>query len=95
MKSPFVFGSRKSAPPRHEAPQTLDNLVQAMGRAIRVDGGPTRDGMLKTDIQQLLRNLEVVARKSLNVPSPDLDDLRIRIVELNMYLVNLRHQEGI
>lgn len=73
----------------------IDNLVQALGRSIRVDGSPTRDGLFKADVGQLLSNLEVVTRKSLNVPSPDLEDLRARVKELNAYLITLRRQEGI
>lgn len=73
----------------------IGDLASAMGRALRTSGGPTRDGLLRTDVEQLLRNLEVVTRKSLNVPSPDLDELRKRIMDLNKYLVELRAQEGI
>lgn len=82
-----MFGSTKS--------DSIDTLTQAMGRAIRVNGAPTRDGLLKADVEQLLRNLEVVTRKSLNVPSPDLEVLREKVMDLNLYLIALRGQEGI
>lgn len=74
----------------------LDILCQAMGRAIRVNGGAiTRDTLLKTDIEQLMRNLEVVARRSHQIPTERLEVILENVESLNRLLTRVRDEESI
>lgn len=81
------FGFRKQE-------DSIDTLTQAMGRAIRVNGAPTRDGQFKQSVQTLLEQLEVVSRKSHNVSSPDLDSLMASVQNLTKRIEVLRQREG-
>jgi hypothetical protein len=76
-------------------PDQIDTLVQAMGRAIRVDGAPTQDSMLKVDIHMLIANLEVIARKSQLLDSPELTQLRKEIQILDRHIHRIRREQGI
>jgi len=66
-----------------------------MGRAIRVDGSLTRDGLLKQEVTRLLEHLSVVTHRSLQLNDQELDEVRKQVHNLTGTLLSIRERVDI